>query len=207
MKEINYVEVDELDFRLGLNELLSVHGRIDQETNKLINQVIAETKLRAMKASLVTYIDEGPKMSHQQMIEEEHDSGRLGEHLRISGYDKPTDDFEAHAIVSGAHQKAQIARMILAQFHIRIDDPSNGLWMPNFKRNMKRYPDYDKAHRTVHGKIYYLNITACLQQAMSPLHARAILRRIAQGLVTGSFVIDRQMTRRELRAFTKEYKK
>jgi hypothetical protein len=201
LKQIDYVEVDELDLRLGLTDLLSVHGKIDLETNKLINKVIIETKRRATKDALRSYMDEGVRMSYQELIKEDHKSERLGKFLQTAGYSKTDNNFEAHALVSGGHARANIAREILAQFNIRIDDPSNGLWLPNFKKNLKSYPSYQNAHRNVHRKVYYLNMTACLEQAMNPLHARAILRRIAQGVVTGQFPINRRLRTKEIMEF------
>lgn len=156
MKE--YIEVDELDFRLGLTDLLSVHGKIDRETSQLINRVIEETKLRAMRDALRTYVKEGKNMSMKDLIDENHSSKRLGEFLRTEGYSRPDTNFEAHALVSGGHSRAKVAREILAQFNIRIDEPANGLWLPNYKRNLKLYTDYNHSHRTVHRKVYYLNI-------------------------------------------------
>lgn len=174
-----------MDFRLGPTDLLAVHGRIDQQTNKLINRVIAETKRRAMKDSLREYIDDGVRMSYSELTEENHSSARLGKFLETAGYGRPDENFEAHALVSKRHARAVIARDILAQFNIRIDEPSNGLWLPNFKRDLPQHPQYQSSHRSIHKKTSYLNITACLEQAMSPAHARAILRRLAQGVVTG----------------------
>lgn len=201
MEQAAYIEVDELDFRLGLNTLLSTNGRLDSDTNKLINRVIAETKYRAMKDALQLYAEEGINMSYSELMKEEHSSQRLGKFLETVGYLRPDENFEAHAIVSGGHARAVIARDILAQFNIRIDDPSNGVWLPNFKRNLTQYSKYHLAHRTVHRKIYYLNISACLEQAMSPMHAKAILRRIAQGIVTGQFSIHRRLRTREIMEF------
>lgn len=204
MSEIKYVEVDELDFRLGLTDLLSVHGKLDKETNKLINTVIAETKRRAMRDALNAYTNKGISMTHKELMDEEHKSARLGEFLDAQGYIKPNDNFEAHALVSGGHPRAKVAREILAQFNIRIDEPFNGLWLPNYKRHLALFPDYSNSHRSIHRKVYYLNITACLEQAMSPMHARGILRRVAQGLVNGTFPIDKRLRAKEVMEFTKE---
>lgn len=202
MTDTSYIEVDELDFRLGLTELLAVHGRIDEDTNRLIDSVITETKRRATQNALKAYIEQGKKMSMQELIEEEHRSTRLGE---SQGYRKPSNHFEAHALVSGRHYRAAVAREILAQFKIRIDEPANGLWLPNFKRHLHLFPQYSYNHRSIHRKIYYLNITACLEQAMSAPHARGILRRVAQGLVDGSFPIERRLRVREVMEFAKGY--
>ncbi|AFU98419.2 AHH domain-containing protein [Simiduia agarivorans] len=199
--QIEYQAVDELDFRLGLIELLSAYGKIDQKTNSLINRVVAETKLRAMQDALKLYVEEGQRMTQCELMQEKHSSGRIGGHMETSGYDKPADHFHAHAIVSGGHKRAYAAREILAQFNIRIDEPANGLWLPNYKKNLHLSPIFDCAHGNIHNKIYYLNITACLEQAMSQQHAREILRRVAQGIVSGRLPIHRQLRAREIMEF------
>ncbi|MCX2841691.1 AHH domain-containing protein [Microbulbifer thermotolerans] len=201
--EIDYIEVDELDFRLGLTQLLIANNRLDYSTNRLIERVIQETRHRAITEALHTYIKEAQNMSTKDLLNEEHRSKRLSDFLTCQGYVRPGDNFEAHALVSGGHPRAAIAREIIAQFKIRIDEPANGLWLPNFKRNLYHNPTYKHAHRTIHRKIYYLNITSCLEQAMNPIHARAILRRIAQGLVTGEFPIDRRLRMKEVMIFAK----
>ena len=195
-----FLEVDELDFRLGLTELLTANGRLTKETNQLIAKAITDTKVLAMKEVLAQYIQTGLSMSQEELIAEQHNSKRLGEFLGSVGYERPNcGNFEAHAIVSGGHVRAEAAREILAQYNVRIDDPSNGVWLPNYKRNLSKNPEFSYAHRTVHRKTYYLNITSCLEQAMSPMHARAILRRIARGVVSGAFTLDRRLKRVEVR--------
>lgn len=203
MSGTDFIEVDELDFRLGLTQLLAVNKRLDHATNRLIDRVIQETRRRATREALSTYISDAHKMSAEELMGEAHNSQRLGEFLACQGYSKPSDEFEAHALVSGAHPRAAVAREIIAQFKIRIDEPTNGLWLPNYKRHLCQNPEYSNAHRPVHRKVYYLNITACLEQAMNPLHARAILRRVAQGLVTGDFPIDRRLRMKEILLFAK----
>lgn len=203
MSGIDYIEVDELDFRLGLTQLLMFSNRLDHATNRLIDRVIQETRRRATKEALNNYIRESQSMSMEAMIKEEHNSRRLGDFLSCQGYTRPGDEFEAHALVSGGNPRAAVAREIIAQYKIRIDEPTNGLWLPNFKRNLGQNPDYSNAHRPVHKKVYYLNITACLEQAMNPMHARVILRRVAQGLITGDFPIDRSLRMKEVMIFAK----
>ncbi|CCU71759.1 MAG: AHH domain-containing protein [Thalassolituus sp.] len=198
MRDPEYLEVDELDFRLGLTQLLTVNGRLDQETNRLIAEVITETKVRAMKEALSQYVGQGVHMTQSELMAEEHKSERLGRFLETVQYVRPDSNFEAHAIVSGGHARAIAAREILAQYQLRIDDPTNGVWLPNFKKNLSGYPDFNYAHRPLHRKIYYLNITSCLEQAMSSAHARVILRRIAQGIIVGTFPIDRRLKRKEV---------
>ena len=155
MNEIDFIEVDELDLRLGLTDLLSDNYGLDTETNSLINSIIHETKMRAMKDALKSYRNNAFNMSQKELIEEKHRSKRLGQYMNTVGYNKLSKDFEAHAIVSGKHFRAIAAREILAQFNIRIDDPTNGIWLPNFNKNLNKYKQYTTAHRSVHKKTYY----------------------------------------------------
>lgn len=196
-----FIEVDELDYRLGLIQLICTNNRLTRESTSIINSLIHETKMRALKDSLRIYREGSVNLTHSELINEKHKSKRLGDFLKASGYDRPTQDFEAHAIVSGQHFRAVAAREILASFDLRIDDPINGVWLPNFKRNLDKYKEYSSSHRSIHKRWYYINITDCLQQAMSKDHASAILRRVAQGLITGSFPIDRKMRAKEVRDF------
>lgn len=199
-RDVQYLEVDELDFRLGLKQLLIENNRYDQQNEQLINLVVEETRRRALKEALLLYQNNAVKMSFDEMISEEHCSARLAKHLEACGYERFGDDLEAHAIVSGNHYRALAAREILADMGIRIDDPANGILLPNFKRNLVNYPNFSYSHRSTHTKKYYLNITSCLEQAMTKLHARAILRRIADGLVSGAFPLQRRLSMREVRS-------
>lgn len=58
-----------------------------------------------------------------------HLSERLGKNMRAVGRSKPTERYDAHAIVSGGHTKAAQARITLARVHVGLDDPSNGAWL------------------------------------------------------------------------------
>ena len=84
-----YLEVDELDFRLGLTELLTANGRLTKETNQLIAKTITDTKVLAMKEVLAQYIQTGLGMSQEELIAEQHNSKRLGEFLGSVGYERP----------------------------------------------------------------------------------------------------------------------
>ena len=70
------LEVDELDFRLGLTELLTANGRLTKETNQLIAKTITDTKVLAMKEVLAQYIQTGLGMSQKELIAEQHNSKR-----------------------------------------------------------------------------------------------------------------------------------
>ncbi|MGI9278735.1 MAG: AHH domain-containing protein [Endozoicomonas sp.] len=73
--------------------------------------------------------------SYNLLENDRHKSKRLGENMRASGRPKPTDRHDAHAIVSGKHSLAGIARAKLARFGIGLDHPNNGAWLPRWKKD------------------------------------------------------------------------
>lgn len=68
-------------------------------------------------------------MTMDQLKREAHDSAVLGEHMAALGDPRPHSECDAHAIISGAHDKAGPQRAVLARFMRRIDDPINGCWL------------------------------------------------------------------------------
>lgn len=127
-------------------------------------------------------------MKPSQLFKEKHKPKRLGRFLEVSGSCKPACEFEAHAVISGKHELAEAARMILARFSIRIDDPVNGVWLPNFQRNIphEKMPKAP-AHRTVHTKQYYANLTALLEDVETEEELVEVLAKVKSRLMQGKF--------------------
>ena len=71
--------------------------------------------------------------------EEHHPSNKLANYLAAAGEPKPTPDHEAHHIVPGKGRYKQsdilAARLTLHAWNIGINDPRNGVWLINFKKN------------------------------------------------------------------------
>ncbi len=96
------------------------------------------------------------KMSTDEREDEEHDSSRLGDHMRAVGLPKPGFYYHAHAIISGGDTRSWRLRTVLADCEIGIDDPHNGCWLPASTRYCGQRP-YPKAvpHSRIHRENYY----------------------------------------------------
>lgn len=202
MEDVEVIELEQHEFLQGLHLAL-------QETNKkLSNQQIAQTAHQLYGAvieasvmeglqKLYDYQDIGRQWASQgefhKLENEKHCPKRLSEHMRLIGKPRPVK-MSAHAIVSGRHKKAKMAREILADFGIRIDDPDNGVFLP-VKTAYTPHEDMPNAHphSRVHTERYYINVTNRLSQVTSERQARAVLRRIAQELQNGTMRIRPQV--------------
>ncbi|WP_444998630.1 AHH domain-containing protein [Aliikangiella sp. IMCC44359] len=90
-------------------------------------------------------------------------------------------------MVSGSHPEAESARQILAKFQIRIDDPDNGVYLPQDSRFIPHedMPDASN-HAKVHTKLYYINITNILSSSRSKQDCRVALKMVAKKLKSGT---------------------
>ncbi|NRD75652.1 AHH domain-containing protein [Shewanella sp. VB17] len=193
---VNGTQIYELEYRelrKSISELVkevnpeAKQCAINQRTDRVFNEVKFRSIIEAKRA-VNEYRIKAKTMSNSQLVKERHVPPRLGKHMSVSGMPKPSLDFEAHAIISGASQYAIAARAILARYKIRIDDPVNGVWLPNFVRNVP----HDKmpkapAHRTVHTIQYYLNLDEVLVDVNSKEGLVDILSKIRSRLVEGRF--------------------
>lgn len=97
------------------------------------------------------------------LTDDQHKSSRLGENMRAVGRPKPTDRYDAHAIVSGGHTQAAQARLKLVKASVGVDEPVNGAWLPrsgkdSFKSNCWATPGAVPHSRT-HRNTYYTWVT------------------------------------------------
>ena len=186
-------ELEYRELRLSINELIKEVNpeakdiSIRQRTDRVFNEVKLRS-IREAKKAVVEYRLRAKTMNNKLLVKEKHVPPRLGKHMSISGMLKPDLDFEAHAIISGASQHAIAARAILARYKIRIDDPINGVWLPNFTRNVphNKMPQA-QAHRTLHTIQYYLNLDEVLADVSSREDLVDILSKVRCRLVEGRF--------------------
>jgi hypothetical protein len=126
--------------------------------------------------------------------EDEHQSQRLGENMRALGRFKPTERYDAHAIVSGTHVRAALARIKLAQVRIGLDEPDNGVWLPRsgkdaYKSNCWATPGAVPHSRT-HRKTYYAWVARELTPLATNHQVKERLRLIGHRLETGEIPAD-----------------
>lgn len=112
-----------------------------------------------VEEGLICYRADGLDMDKAELQREAHKSHRLGKNMIMAGDPRPHKLCDAHAIISGRHDKAAPMRAVLAWFKVRIDDAINGCWLP---RNTAALPhmrgtDLENAvpHSRVHRNSYY----------------------------------------------------
>ncbi|MDR1394167.1 MAG: AHH domain-containing protein [Bifidobacteriaceae bacterium] len=91
----------------------------------------------------------------------------------------------AHHIVAGRAWRAADARKVLDRFHIDINDPMNGIFLPRFVNS--RNPLGYAVHSRIHTRAYYKGVNRMLQRATSGMEVSGILRSIRQDLILGKF--------------------
>ncbi|WP_444995616.1 AHH domain-containing protein [Aliikangiella sp. IMCC44359] len=190
---LEVIQLNESELRIGISELVKITTQDKAEALNRTNWIyhLALSKYRqASIEELERY--ENHSLSDIELLKEKHDSARLGRFLNASGYAKPAEEFEPHALISGNHPQARAARIILARLGIRIDMPINGVWLPNFKRNVphKIMPNAP-AHRTVHTGQYYRNVVILLQHNLTQSNPRKevikTLKKLNERVQQGQF--------------------
>lgn len=123
---------------------------VNNERNKV--RIVAD-----LQSKLKVYRSQSASKSEEELEDEPHDSRHLGEHMRADGIAKPGPFWDAHAMISGAHEEAWILRVLLAECKIGIDDSINGCWLPRNSKYAGRKP-YPKAvpHSRIHRYNYYI---------------------------------------------------
>ena len=143
--------------------------------------------IASIQAGLEKYRQAAAKMGSKDIRGEEHNSKRLGEHLRATGKAKPDDRCDAHAIVSGAHKYAALGRAMLARHKIRIDDPDNGCWLPRRSKDTPHWA-FPKAipHSRIHRFNYYFHVWNVIRNTKNEPTLRFALQRIGARLQDGT---------------------
>lgn len=165
------------------------HSKFD---NEQLNTYIKEKLTSLNILSSIQYKLDALSMGTNELKCEKHRSERLGRFMEQEGIKKPAPGFEAHAIVSGKDQRANVLRLQMALRKIRIDDTDNGCWLPKSTAEAVGSP-YPKAipHRRIHNQRYYswlTNLEMRVSSAMTPLEFKRRLRlvrtKLQHGLVT-----------------------
>ncbi|TCI02437.1 hypothetical protein EZV61_13855 [Corallincola luteus] len=152
------------------------------------------------KGNLITKDD----LEYSRHIQWEHakkHSEKLCENMHKAGRGSRPGNVEAHHIVAWDAKRAVWARLRLAAFGIDIDHEANGVYLPNFKRNVP-IPGIptDKSHRQTHTPQYYMNVEFLLKETIAEgLGRRGIietLREIGEELYDGEFPL-RKLIKKE----------
>ncbi|KZN46633.1 AHH domain-containing protein [Pseudoalteromonas luteoviolacea] len=103
--------------------------------------------------------------------------------LEGAGYGKPGDGWEAHHIIlfGAGYESAELARQILSDFGIGINDPDNFVWLPKNIAVKKQYGVRHLTHQNdgLHRRESMDAVLGAIEMAVDERHARATLRSIA----------------------------
>ena len=167
----------------GANPTADQKRHIEAERNHLINLGKVMKRLEEYQGWVET-------AAYEVLVQESHDSERLGENMRAAGRPKPTDRHDAHAIVSGTHAAAALSRIALAELQIGIDEPVNGAWLPrsgNDARASNNWASIGAApHSRIHRKSYYEWVEEKVEIAGSTSELRQTLTQLGKRLEQGA---------------------
>lgn len=158
-------------------------------------QLIAHAKVTEMEAELRDYVKGNQSKKLKELEEEEHHpTQKLARNLTASGEPKPTTNHEAHHIIPGKGRfkqtAIQAARLELHMHQIGINDPRNGVWMMNFRKNndLNWVDPKSPAHRSIH-RFNYENWIARIfvTGGMTKQMVIARLNRIKMSLKDGEY--------------------
>lgn len=115
--------------------------------------------------------------------EEHHPTDVLEKFMRSIPIPKPSSVHTAHHIVPGRGKTkdANLARVRMHRFGVRINDPDNGVWLPRFKSHTPHWsmPD-SKGHLQYHTHGYESWVFKKLRSKSSEVFIRQELRLIGQ---------------------------
>ena len=182
-KITKYVELD------LVGRAIATFAWLEKPTPSAMNSVKCTAQVLM---GIEKYQADASGMTPKQLRQEAHQSQRLGAHMHSTGDMRPHRLCDAHAIVSGAHPLAAGARLVLAVYDIRIDDPFNGCWLPCNTKARFRMPNWLKCavpHSRIHRWHYYewINDIISKTNIESREHLITELRMIEFKLQTSTF--------------------
>lgn len=161
-KPFIYALADSLDKAINTYEkLLEKNKGLQDKDKKAWETFVRNERLKIrtaadLQAKNDPYKAQAASMDEEELEDEVHDSGRLGDNMRAEGFAKPSPYWHAHAMISGGDTRAWFLRTVLAEYKIRIDFGVNGCWLPRSTRYCGQKP-YPKAvpHSRIHRFNYY----------------------------------------------------
>ncbi|WP_445355278.1 AHH domain-containing protein [Microbulbifer sp. EKSA008] len=193
MIEKEYIEIDQETLYEGIKSI----SKSDFKAKEILATLI-EAQQEEVEAA-IEHKKKKRKTSAQIAIEKarRRHMRKLKRNMRNASPSRPQPKkyMAAHHIVSWHDSRALAARQILAQYGIDINDESNGVWLPQYEKDLphKACPDA-YAHAKIHTNVYYVNVTNLLQTearipGTSANDIRDVLRDIGDELVSGVFPV------------------
>lgn len=171
-----------------------------QELNRALKHLEHERRLAEVSVEVQTkledYRQEGRNLSktrngvNQMMVEEHHPTNELEKNMRAVPIPKPSSDHAAHHIVPGKGKTvaANQARLRLAEYGIRINDPDNGVWLPMYAKYTPHWSMPNSlGHLKYHTKNYETWVSRAVRAGLSEQRIRQNLVMLGTHLQNGTF--------------------
>ena len=189
-----YTPISSHEFLYGLEQLEIQGIKLPKSKGELLTEIISNTqrKYQAKRQG----IRSGPINANDAIrtANKRKDSEILRDNMIKAGRDLP-EDTDAHHIVPANEARlwavdyAIAARGILRAWGISINDEANGVALPKSSKIPVETLPNAYPHKTVHTRIYYINIAEQLSEAESRPECIDILRDIGKDLENGTFPI------------------
>lgn len=193
MIEKEYIEIDKEFLYEGIKSI----SNSDLEAKEILSTLI-EAQQEEVEAA-IEHKKKKKKTPAQIALEKERrrHMRKLKRNMRNATPNRkqPKKYMAAHHIVSWHDQRALAARQILAQYEIDINDESNGVWLPQYEKDLPHEACPEAyAHAKIHTNVYYVNVTNLLQAearvpGTSAQDIQDVLRDIGDELVSGVFPV------------------
>lgn len=164
-----------------LAELSEAKTLLTHEKQRLMTMISVEAQLQQYRDEFKSL--KGSEKRRSYANEDHHPTAILAENLRKVGRAQPSPRFSAHHLVEGKGKLAitRQARVLLATYDIRINDPDNGVWMPMTEQDrghwaMPKATPHSQIHthnyeRWIWGQIQYLESEEEIRAKLSILRA------------------------------------
>lgn len=123
------------------------------------------------------------------LAEEHHPTERLQENMLANLDPKPGPNHTAHHIVPGKGKTrfANLARVHMHSYAIRINDPDNGVWLPTYKKHTPSWamPE-SKGHLEYHTEKYEEWLSMKIRMKRSEVFIRTELTTVGKMLRTNT---------------------
>lgn len=164
-----------------LNKLKENKAYLDLEKNRIMSMIFLDGPLELYRSEHKQLAKKAKRQKYKE--EEHHPTAVLEGNLRLAGRAKPSPRFTAHHLVEGQGKLpvTKQARLLLARYDIRINDPDNGVWMPISECDrghwaMPKATPHSQIHthnyeRWVFGQVQLLQSEKEIRQKLSILRA------------------------------------
>lgn len=170
-----------------LDELAIAKQHLKVELKKILAMAQVQEGLRKYRTEFDHYDDDQRDEAFE--TEGHHPTDVLEDNLRMAGRAQPSPRYTAHHIVQGKGKLpiTALARAIMFENNVRINDSDNGVWMPMTEEDRGHWAmPKTVPHSRIHTHNYERWVYGVLEGALSEVEVRAKLLHVRLMLKHGT---------------------